>query len=936
MLSNYRSHVYIPILPRCLLGVLSAPVPLILGLNSAFLPTKEDEDELKSDSGSRDGPPYTDEDDVRDPAGLVSGSGARTTSSDMSEPSPRPGPSSTSSTKTFFGSTVPESPMSTASSTFVNVDERYTDGERPPVFVDDRYYAVFPPEVVQVYLDENRIDFGSLGPPPRLPERRRKKLYTDLVAMAGTPCFDQRPADWNESVQPYYDSAFKMSIRPDMANVDDDEEADEIDDKAIRGVFLKFFVSILQNYRKFLVYPSKADPFPKRRFRDADFLASSPADWREFLQPLLDSQAFHQFVDLRLSRSGWTDPEIIFFDESIDAKINRYTFRLHKHDTPFLTNESNKHTKTYVAPTVDMEGLEGIQSSEGSDKESEGQRPHTYVYSEGFPELQAHLFAKKKSDSQSNAKLFGISDADSTQRLKRVSTLRLPFGRKRTSSSAEEIASRIVEEDGHVSGGGYSPACVFSTFLTLWGSFISTGLSEPKVVRAPPTLSQVMGRHLNMAVNKTDSSNEKGIIEHDSPEESDEFTLLSKPLSPHKSPHKKPANSVSGSVSGSTTPSNGSFVHFNDDLRDEYLTITRSAIKIAFELFHVMNLRKFAVDANVYRTLANACAVCGAGDRAIDLLQTMLAHKMLPDRAICASIASAISFSMGESNKDTPLDAAEDLQLVAPKDVYEAAVNNNLKNLVKLMQNSRTEEDEAEDMLLVDKMSSRPSPKEKKRFNLFSRNNANERKSSYCGGDNCNNTGISSKSTDSSAGDVQQDDELLASVGAASPRFCSQIILAERTLEFIFPNLEIDVANPFGTTCPNFKCGEALLMSELMENYAAFDPNAYTVTCPHCSKAFVPRFTVFSTKEGWVGSEGPGTLLWCELLSPWVLQKEVMSVIEEYGIKKIVSNDFKIGKSNPQFAVLFWNLIVSFRLYGLPYAFLICEKPSLAFLIPLD
>lgn len=173
-------------------------------------------------------------------------------------------------------------------------------------------------------------------------------------------------------------------------------------------------------------------------------------------------------------------------------------------------------------------------------------------------------------------------------------------------------------------------------------------------------------------------------------------------------------------------------------------------------------------------------------------------------------------------------------------------------------------------------------------------------------------------------------------MGAASPRFSSQILLAERTLEYLFPQLQIDVNNPFGTTCPNFKCGSALQMSELMENYTAFDPNAYTVTCPYCSKPFVPRFTVHSSREDWKGSEGPGSLLWCELLSPWVLQKEIMAIIEEHGIKTIVSQEFKTGYTNPQYAVLFWNLIVSFRLYGLPYAFLICEKPSLAFLIPLD
>ena len=289
--------------------------------------------------------------------------------------------------------------------------------------------------------------------------------------MAGTKCFTQRPADWSSSVQPYYDSAYKMSLRPDMVDgTDDQESAGEIDEKAIRGSFLKFFVSILQSYRKYLVYPSKANPFPKRRFLESEFVASSEADWRDFLQPLMGSQAFHQFIDVRLSRSGWTDPEMIFFDESIDAKINRYTFRLHRHDTPFLTNESNKHTKTYVAPTVDMQGLEAMVEQEQEQEEEvggeemrgnriekeldspkasgRGGRRHSYLYTNGFPKLQPHLFVSGNSgggsgsgsgsdsgrSTQSNLKLFGLSGG-SQQRLKRVSTLRLPFSRGKSKAS---------------------------------------------------------------------------------------------------------------------------------------------------------------------------------------------------------------------------------------------------------------------------------------------------------------------------------------------------------------------------------------------------------------------------------------------------------------------------------------------------------------------
>lgn len=53
--------------------------------------------------------------------------------------------------------------------------------------------------------------------------------------------------------------------------------------------------------------------------------------------------------------------DIQFFDESIEAKINRYTFRLHKRDTPFLLDSSQKHSKTFVARSVDVDNLVNIQ-----------------------------------------------------------------------------------------------------------------------------------------------------------------------------------------------------------------------------------------------------------------------------------------------------------------------------------------------------------------------------------------------------------------------------------------------------------------------------------------------------------------------------------------------------------------------------------------------
>ena len=135
-------------------------------------------------------------------------------------------------------------------------------------------------------------------------------------------------------------------------------------------------------------------------------------------------------------------------------------------------------------------------------------------------------------------------------------------------------------------------------------------------------------------------------------------------------------------------------------------------------------------------------------------------------------------------------------------------------------------------------------------------------------------------------------------------------------------SLHVDLNHEFGTSCPNSLCGRSLTVEEVDTLWIP-DPNRYTVTCPDCEHAFVPRFCVVSSSPSWKGSDGPHTELWCELLSPWSLRKEVLTVLKEYGIDMLTSPSFRQHSS--QHTVVFWNLVVAFRLRGLPYSFLITD-----------
>ena len=61
-------------------------------------------------------------------------------------------------------------------------------------------------------------------------------------------------------------------------------------------------------------------------------------------------------------------------------------------------------------------------------------------------------------------------------------------------------------------------------------------------------------------------------------------------------------------------------------------------------------------------------------------------------------------------------------------------------------------------------------------------------------------------------------------------------------------------------------------------------------------------------------------ILWCELLSPWVLAKEIKTILIEDGVKTFLKPSFRVSHH-----VIFWNMILAFRLYGLPYVFLLLE-----------
>uniref|UniRef100_A0A7S1KMY1 UDENN domain-containing protein n=1 Tax=Percolomonas cosmopolitus TaxID=63605 RepID=A0A7S1KMY1_9EUKA len=206
-----------------------------------------------------------------------------------------------------------------------------------------------PDDAILVDLDHNRI--STKNPKlmiQKLPERQHRKLIDMLQKLRikdTIHCYSLENIDF----------AFDMAPTPDQT--DSHNGADmEFPASKIRMAFFRFFVSLFQKYRHFMVkvnldntdgnqFELNYSPF----FKKDQFVRDQPLTDRPFVRRLLETQAFDQFVKQRTLNNN--SAEVVFFDESIQAKLNRSKLKFHKKDTPFLNNQALNINTTSVALT---------------------------------------------------------------------------------------------------------------------------------------------------------------------------------------------------------------------------------------------------------------------------------------------------------------------------------------------------------------------------------------------------------------------------------------------------------------------------------------------------------------------------------------------------------------------------------------------------------
>ena len=109
---------------------------------------------------------------------------------------------------------------------------------------------------------------------------------------------------------------------------------------------------------------------------------------------------------------------------------------------------------------------------------------------------------------------------------------------------------------------------------------------------------------------------------------------------------------------------------------------------------------------------------------------------------------------------------------------------------------------------------------------------------------------------------------------------------------------------------------------DIVNGWKQCDFEDFTTACPLCSHRFVPRFKVSCDSSTFEGSQGPGTPLYCEFLSPWALRKELGYIIgNSKSLHQILDPSWRSG--NDVRATIWWNLIAMFKRHQLPFSFLL-------------
>jgi hypothetical protein len=723
-------------------------------------------------------------------------------------------------------------------------------------------------ETIVVDLDRNVVTLGPNAPDlPPLPNNRRKKLENTLKSNVGNVFWEARNLSrgdvmrakgsgddvalgtmlrnahlvWEERIRTC-DDAFGLAHAPDSATLDCDEDANdgcggdgaELTRQsrwdAIQEGFLRFYVALLQDYRRFLPAEeemgersswrgSGGGGLSSLRFKKEEFVASADKDFQPFLEELVQTQQFDDFVTRKMHNAA-DAADIKFFDQSIDAKRNRSKLTLRKKETNFLHSASARR---------DLKRINAIEpSGEGLPPLPEGQT--SYIY-----------------------KMWPISFSDELFGIPRPipSIISAEFDRRTA------LRTMLRSKYGAVEGyrlGGTNQSPEVTAFILFFATFTS-----------------VIGKEM-LAVEEKHRT---------------------------RADHGGPILHLRDS-----SPSRQLLTSYDDDMQVAR-TIARAQIDLAYHTLSLMRARRLPAEPLVYELLIQTCGRCKMTHVASLLMKMITQDGLATNSSIYKALIAAFSnddsqpsslalYHMLTIDNMSSMSAENDLP-DCPSDGLTRSKYRHLESRTSSSEYSADLSTEASTHGASSSVSTRKS-----RMSMLSGNKHMFK---------------------SVRGKMQKDTILSPKISKrqflkVSRPVSKHIELGESLLGLLYPGIDIDTEN----VCP--KCAAVLTEDYICTEWVPCASNNYQTKCSFCGHGFVPKFSVACNSPSFQGSQGNGTPLYCDHFSPWVLAREIRTImIATGGMDQILAVEFRNGTDIS--ATLWWNMVVMFRRYKIPFIFLL-------------
>ncbi|KAL3910952.1 MAG: hypothetical protein SGILL_007480, partial [Bacillariaceae sp.] len=534
-------------------------------------------------------------------------------------------------------------------------------------------------ETIVVDLDRNHVMFGqqSLELPP-VPGKKWIKLQNSLQEIAGNLFWKARGLEgeyqqfmknkldedgvksalkekgegvWREKLRTI-DHAFNLHYTPDLDEMLNETEHDEQQQNQwdrVQEAFLRFFVAVMKDYRRFLHVPDTSklgQPTPESldwiewsndfSFDSSAFIASQKKLYEPYLSELCATQQFDEFITKRLYSPEL--PDIIFFDQSIDAKLNRSRLKIRKTETPFLQSaKAHKQLEKFIAVEPSTESLP---------------RSGPFMYRK-FPEqFDNALFGSPRPIPR-------MITAEFDRQAALLKQLRASFSSPGGNEAAELTELYKSDHDSNPEG------MLFTVFFFTYSAIIgleweeyqnrqrekqedcldaSIGLEKNGEAHAkqvpeeePPIIENESNALSEMTLSLCDGSICRGGKEAVS--DAVVYVMSNSPCPDFNNQAQAAIDNLTtlaASIDPTKLSRDASLLDDDEALAeyDQARAVASSQLDLAFDTLKIMGNRGLLTDSDIFKSLMEACGRCGDNKRALELIERTKRDKLVTDNDV--------------------------------------------------------------------------------------------------------------------------------------------------------------------------------------------------------------------------------------------------------------------------------------------------------------